>query len=95
MENTTGIINILGKGNNGQFSLAFNCEGYDLFFSGEKGCAYIDVYFFGNTDPFTTINCWDYRQEKSGINDMIDFANYVADFVEENADNLPAYFANN
>jgi len=32
MENTTGITNILGKENNGQFSLVFTCEGYNLLF---------------------------------------------------------------
>ena len=95
MKNPMDITNILGKENNGQLSLAFNCEGYNLFFLGEIGCSYIDVYFFGNEDPFTTINCWNCRNEKSGIKDMKDFANYVADFVEENADNLPFYFANN
>lgn len=94
MENTKEITNILGKANNGQFSLAFSCEGYNLFFLGEIGDVYIDVYFFGNRDPFTTIDCWDYAADKSRINSMRDFADYVADFVEKNADDLPAYFAN-
>ena len=95
MENTTGITNILGKENNGQFSLVFTCEGYNLFFLGEIGCNYIDVYFFGNRNPFTAINCYNYIAGKSDINDMKDFANYVADWVEENTDDLPKYFANN
>lgn len=95
MENTTEITNILGKENNGQFSLVFTCEGYNLFFLGEIGCAYIDVYFFGNRKPFTTINCHDSATGKSNINSMKDFADYVANFVEKNADDLPAYFTNN
>lgn len=81
------------KGN--ELTLAFNCQGYDLFFTATKGGIYLNAFFVGYKYPFAIINCWDYRYEKSGINDMIDFVNHIVDFIDDNVNDLPTYFANN
>lgn len=89
------FLRTLCKEKDGKFTMRYTCIGYDLFFSGEIGCVYIDAFFQGKQDPFTAINCWDYDEEKSRINNVIDFANHIADFIGNNFLDLPTYFANN
>lgn len=84
MENTKGT----------ELTLSFNLKGYHLLFTGEIGCAYIDAFFLGDKDPFTAINCWDQENGRSNVISILAFVDRIAAFVDDNADDLSAYYLN-
>lgn len=77
---------ILGKQRaDGTMTFALNIEGNCVQFDGEVGGSSIDVsWWMRGLPPFTTIKC-------KNLVDMMAMADYVADWIDKNADEIPTY----